>query len=342
MLRLLAVLALLAAPPTVTITAKPPATAGRPWTATLAVRGAPNALVTARNGSTKLRATARRVSGTRHRVRLTFPRAGTWALTARAGNRTFRLGRIVVAAAELQLRRVSTIAREADGSLLLVEQERRRVLRVDPTTGRTSVVVSGLSNPFGVAVAPDGSFVVTDVAAVLRFAPGESTGRELTRFPPGVETGPVAIDRSGNALLATSEDEIVRVAPDGSRTVVDRDVRSVHGLGLAPDGSLLVGDTDNDRVVRLAPDGTRSVFAAPIDNPGGLDVAADGTVYVIQYFVGRVARIDAGGIATAVQDLPSPVDVAVAPEGLYVLDGELNQLHRVAGGFRQRIRLLAP
>ena len=151
MVWLLAVLALVATPPSVTVAAKPPATADRPWTATLVVRGASAVVLTARNGSTTLTARARRVRATRHSVRLTFPRAGPWTLVARAGGRTFRLGSVVVAAAELQLRRVSTLAREADGSLLLVEQERRRVLRVDPTTGRTSVVVSGLSNPFGVA-----------------------------------------------------------------------------------------------------------------------------------------------------------------------------------------------
>ncbi|HEY3205613.1 MAG TPA: hypothetical protein VGJ58_01550 [Gaiellaceae bacterium] len=102
MLALFAILAALspAAQPHATLSA-PPASlfVARPWTASLVVRPAPKTrpVVLARSGSIgPLDFAARRVRAGRYRVRMIFPRAGKWRLTARVGTSTVRLRTVTV------------------------------------------------------------------------------------------------------------------------------------------------------------------------------------------------------------------------------------------------------
>ena len=155
-----------ATPVHVSIRGKPPtAVAGKAWTVRLAVRPASFrgiVRITATGPSrARARATARPGS---YRARLLFSRAGRWTLTARAGGSVSRLGSVRVRPAPpqpLAFTQPTAIDLEPAGTLLLVENNPGRVLRVTPATGRVTVLVPSMSAPYAVVRAPSGSVFVS-------------------------------------------------------------------------------------------------------------------------------------------------------------------------------------
>jgi murein DD-endopeptidase MepM/ murein hydrolase activator NlpD len=159
------------------------------------------------------------------------------------------------------------------------------------------------SDPFGVAVAADGSIYVADAGRaqrIRRIAP-DGTVTTVAGGEPGYQDGPastarfdtpsgLAVDASGGVLVAdTGNDAIRRIAPDGRITTVagdgtpgDRDGAAGHArfrgpTGIAVDarGRIIVADTYNDRIRAIHPDGTVSTIAGT-----GIPGLADGPAAV--------------------------------------------------------------
>ena len=150
----------------VSLSGIPPAlVAGRTWTMKLTVRPASFAGVVRVTGTGPRRIAVRATGGHgSYRARLVFPVAGKWTLDARAGTSVSRLGSVrVQKAAPTPLAFVwpTSVDVEPSGSLLLVENGRLRLLRVDPATGHETVVAS-LTKPYAVQRAPSGAVFVTD------------------------------------------------------------------------------------------------------------------------------------------------------------------------------------
>ena len=72
------------------------------------------------------------------------------------------------AAAPLTFVWPTAIAVEPSGSLLVVENGLHRLVRVDPATGKVTVVASGLAKPYAVARARSGAIFVTDAGTLKR------------------------------------------------------------------------------------------------------------------------------------------------------------------------------
>src|SRR5262249_27775736 len=147
-----------AAPVRVSVSGKLTApVAGSGWTLKLAVRpvsysgaGAVPAagarmLTAPAAGGRRAESRALRLCGRgSYRARFVFPSAGRWTLTARAGSSTSRLGSVQVRPVPpepLDFTEPTSIELEPSGTLLLVENNPGRLLRVDPATGRVTVVV---------------------------------------------------------------------------------------------------------------------------------------------------------------------------------------------------------
>ncbi len=128
---------------------------------------------------------------------------------------------------------------------------------------------SAVVRPYGVAPAPDGSTFVSE---------------EVTQ-------------------------SIYRVAPDGTRSLLDLDLEAPAGLHLGPDGTLYVAD--GTRVTTMAPDGTQGTI--PVEGAallGWVGVDAAGSVYTLDRnpvppdgdwtprFDDRVVRVDPDGTQT--------------------------------------------
>jgi glucose/arabinose dehydrogenase len=184
-----------------------------------------------------------------------------------------------------------------DGSVLVPEPFVGDVVKV-ATDGSVTVVAgtgvegySGdggpaidaeLDQPHGVALLPDGSFLIADALndRIRRVAPdgtistyaGDGTHGFAGDGGPAVDAeigSPrgIATTPGGTLFIADSDNDRIRrvtpegtidtVAGDGSADVLDKP----FGVAPLPDGSLLVADTANSRVRLVAPDGTISTVA---------------------------------------------------------------------------------
>ncbi len=118
---------------------------------------------------------------------------------------------------------------------------------VSPWESAGEISSRGLDQPRGLAVSPEGWFVVAD------------TQNHRLRW------------YSGQGLCMDAE------GVEGSEP---GQFKEPSGLALAPDGTLAVADTWNGRVQLLQPDGTTTVFKDKLYGPRGLLWAPDGTLVV--------------------------------------------------------------
>jgi len=303
---------------------RPELTAGRVWTARLAVRPASfrGVVQVTAIGPTRIHARARGGNGA-YRAQLVFPTAGRWTLEARAGASVSRLGTVQVQRAREPLRFVwpTGVDVQPDGSLLLVENGLRRLLRIDPSTGRTAVIAS-LTKPYAVERAHSGSIFVTDGPLLRRI---DGAARPVTVATADGDIGPIAISDGGdiyfttaNAIwkLASGAGTPVRIAP-GTQ------VSTPHGFAIATDGTLLVADTGHNRILRVDPSNGDSSLLARLTVPRGMDVGADGTIYVVDGGTSRVVRLAPSGtrIGFTGPHFDDPYAVATAPKGVvYVIE----------------------
>ena len=145
-----------------------------------------------------------------------------------------------------------------------------------------------LSDPFGVAVAADGTIYVADA--------GESN--RIRKISP---------DGNVTTLAGESEGFI-----DGAGAAASFNTPSALALG--PDGNLYVADTGNNRIRKITPDGNVSTVAgngaagyvdgpagqAQFNGPIGLAVSVRGDVYVADTYNDVIRMITAEGEVTTV------------------------------------------
>jgi sugar lactone lactonase YvrE len=324
--------------------------AGRAWTAKLKVRP------TSFRGTVRVTASGARrmtVRATRRRgaytARFVFPSAGRWTLAATAGGRTSKLGAVQVRApapTPLAFTWPTSVDVEPSGTLLVVENGRERVLRVDPENGTTTAVAQSIPKAFAAVRAPSGAIYVSG-AHTLRRLDGSAapTVAEATE-----DIGPIAIAANGDVYYATAT-RIFRLdggnAPPalvaGNGTLggsgdggpaLRAQFSSPHGLRVAGT-SLYVADSGNNRIRRIElTTGVITAFAN-VATPHGIEVAADGTLYVCDGQNKRVVHLAATGAQLGVvggSAFADPYDVEAAADGsLYVVDtAESGRIRRIA------------
>jgi hypothetical protein len=196
-----------------------------------------------------------------------------------------------------------------------------------PGTRDGHVTRARFSDPFGVAVGPDGSVFVADAGdahAVRRISPDGFVSTIATGFntPSGI-----AIDASGVLYVAdTANNAIGRVGLDGAVTTLARGFNGPIGVALDPAGRIIVADTYNDRIRAIQPDGTIvDITQEEFDTPCGVAVDAAGNIYVAETGAGAVRMISTTGVVSDVGPLPveglfRPVGIAIAAGALYVTD----------------------
>ena len=362
--------------PRVSLTARPSTlVAGRPWTAVLAVRGSQPARValTATLGHRRVVTTARKWRRGRYRARLVFPAPGRWRLAAKIGRTRVPLGAFAVRAATrspLVLVAPTEAVLEPNGSLLVAESGQSRLARIDPTTGRDTLVTR-IVQPYGLVLTPSGVLYSTSESRVVRVENGGST---TTIADAGEDVGPLALDPSGNLYFSTvsrifridgGTGAVTHYAGTGIRggggdggPALAAEIDAPHGLVVGPDGALYIADTGNHRVRRVDP-ATRVItaFAAAV-GPAGLALGPGGELYVAERDGQRVSRIDPTGAKTVVAgtgvrgergdggpaaaaQVDEPFDVVPAPGGeLFIVEsGEAGGIRHIdASGVIRTIR----
>lgn len=337
-----------ASQPRVSATAPDTSTAGTAFAVTLRVAGpAPRAVtVLARRGGNSVSSTARRLGASRYRARLVLRTPGRWALTARIGRRRYPIGSVLVRARER--RPVSFLApgqllAEPDGALLVAEDGRHRVIRVDPRTGRTAKVAE-ITEPFGLARSPAGELYVAGGSRVSRL----DGGQPMTIATTELEFAALTIAPEGDLFVATvaqvfriahGTGSVVPVAGTGERgdggdggPATAARLSAPHGLAVAADGDLVLADTRNNRVRRV--DGATGTITtvAHIRDAYGIVAAPDGAFFVSEPPTGTVHRLDASGaLTTKARGLASPQSLALGPDGtLFVVEGDTGHIRVVS------------
>lgn len=264
------------------------------------------------------------------------------------------------------------IAADREGNLYVIDSQRRRVqkfdsagnyvagadVRTDPANSRED------SQPWGIAVAPDGRVIVADTFGwkVRIFTPGlQPAGIEFGEPPdlaPGSVPGPyslfgprdVAVDARGRIWATdTGHDRIVVYDASGEFLFETGEEGSGDGqfnepVGIAIDdraGAVYVADMENARVVVLDLDG-RFIRSFPVEGWGGrlaidkpyLTVLRDGRIALSLPTLNavRVYTPDgtvAGEIRPADVPLQRPYGVVEAADGkLWVVEGGASRVRQ--------------
>jgi sugar lactone lactonase YvrE/DNA-binding MarR family transcriptional regulator len=225
---------------------------------------------------------------------------------------------------------------QRDGSLLVAERgSRDRVLRIDPRTGGRRVWAKGLDDPFGIVRTPDGSILVSQNGSIVAF---DGRGRRR-RTVAQVEASPIAVSAGGDVFYANRFGELGRIDGDGRIRRYDVELSVPHGLGFAPEGSLIISDTGTGRILSLDPENGRvRTIARGLRAPLGLVVEPSGSVLVLEFDTGRLLRVRRNGTkSTVAKGLVKPYSLARSRNGtVYV--AEAGDLDRPSG----RIRRIAP
>ncbi len=158
-----------------------------------------------------------------------------------------------------------------DGSLLIVDCEQRRVLRLPLDAG-------------GEATGP--SSVYADLAHIMTHS-----ANDMHVDPDGTAwVGGYGFDPENDAPVPSP---LVRVATDGAVSTTASVFVFPNGCERDASGALLVAETFADRVSLMSHDNEvtlRARFAAA-SGPDGLSIAPDGTVYVALAFAGALAQL---------------------------------------------------
>jgi sugar lactone lactonase YvrE len=118
---------------------------------------------------------------------------------------------------------------------------------------------------------------------------------------------------------STSE-VLVRVAPDGTVTVLDDDLTMSNGLAFSPDGGLLYSIDSGPGVVYVRPYDAATGKAGPRSElirispgtPDGLCVDATGHLWIAVRGAGEVRRYTPDGAIVGVVEVPAPHTTSVA------------------------------
>jgi len=236
-----------------------------------------------------------------------------------------------------------------DGSFLIADAGAGRVRRVSPTGIITTVAGNGtrgfsgdggpataaeIFDPNGLAVLPDGGFLIADGDYVVRRV-----------FPDGTIT-----TVAGTGVQGFSGD-------GGPATAAQLNLP--YSVAVTPDGGFLIADSGNRRVRRVSPTGIITTVAgtgvpgssgdggaataAQLNDPTGLATTPDGGFLIADFFGNRVRRVSPtgvistlagtgnlavfrngdGGPATAA-NIDLPFAVALTPSGGFVFSEEGN------------------
>ena len=222
------------------------------------------------------------------------------------------------------------------------------------------------SDPFGVAVAKNGTIYVSDAGDTDRIRTISPDGTVTTLQAAFNTPSGLAIDNNGNLYIAdTSNNRISKITADGTVSTVAGDgaVGYVDGpaaqarfngpVGIAVDaqGNVFVADTYNDRIRLVSPDGQVSTVAGGstpgfadgdrntslFDTPCGIVVAIDGTLIVADTGNDRLRKITKDGNVSTMnatvngENLSSPIGLALTHDNfIYVTELDRSRVLQIA------------
>jgi sugar lactone lactonase YvrE len=131
-----------------------------------------------------------------------------------------------------------------------------------------------------------------------------------------------AFDELGNYIGVDDNANLVRISKTGEKQLWLPSIGGTAGMGMLPDGSVVICDVGEGALKRVYPNGAISVVLGGLLYPNGLDIGPDGFIYVAENAGGRVRRVnpDTGEFTVVALGLRGPNGVAFTndPSLLYV------------------------
>jgi len=157
---------------------------------------------------------------------------------------------------------------------------------------------TGLGQPRGIAVGPDGTLFLADAGkqTVIMVAPdgssrllGEGALKEPTAVAVLPDGGLLVLDAGAGAVYRLGRDGKL-----GDRLFADFPLYGPRGLSVGPGGQVVLTDTGNGRLL-TGPPGGPPVNVPGLAQPTAAIVLGDGSFLVVETGAGRVVQIAADG-----------------------------------------------
>jgi sugar lactone lactonase YvrE len=169
-----------------------------------------------------------------------------------------------------------------------------RIVEID-ATGEVRTFASGLSNPEGLDLGPDGHLYLAEHAPaghVYRFA---MDGTRESVAPVTHGEGIRCLPGGSVVVAETSHDRVVRIEPDGRRALITGEsMTAPDGLAYDPalERVLVTEDASPGRLLAVdLATGAMSVVAYGMDAPQTMIVEPDGAILVAEQGASRVVRL---------------------------------------------------
>ncbi len=220
-----------------------------------------------------------------------------------------------------------------------------------PGTAVATTIATGLLQPAGLTIAPDGSVYVANKGANTIVAipySGTAYGAAAPVLSGLSSPSATAFAMNGDLYIAnTGAGTVLHVPNQGgllnplARTALSTTFTAPVGLAFDRLGDLFVTDSSAGTVTEIV-NGTPNVIASGLTSPGSISVDDSGTLYVQQLGVTSILRIpftngayNTNGTSKLGLGLTTPASVAADSAGnLYVADsgaGAVLELQRTAG-----------
>jgi hypothetical protein len=161
------------------------------------------------------------------------------------------------------------------------------------------------------------------------FIPGTPTTVNTGTYSFNAPKG-VAVDAAGDVFIVDTGDHtpnhnVVKVAANGTVSVVASGLSYPQGLAVDGAGDLFIADNDRNEVVKVTPDGTQTTVGSGLVAQLGVAVDGTGDVFIADFFLsdtstssGQVVEIPAGCTTSACQTVVYSPASGFHPIGLAV------------------------
>jgi sugar lactone lactonase YvrE len=166
---------------------------------------------------------------------------------------------------------------------------------IDRKTGATREMMHGFKAPHDAIRLDDGSILVSELGTKSLVRVSGEHGKDRTALIGGLE-GPVGLVAGSNGDVYVTEalaGMVSKVAANGEKTVIAKDLKMPEGIARAPDGKLIVAEVGAKRIIEVDPQGgaVREIASnlpvglpaapggLPTNIPTGVGVGSSGTIY---------------------------------------------------------------
>src|SRR6188508_84646 len=176
-----------------------------------------------------------------HLVRLAAVTLATITLLAAGGSDDRAIASHSRTAAEPALRHPYAVAVDPRGRVFVADGGARRIVLVNPRTGRRIVYAGGFVEPTGLAAARDALYVADFHAGVVRRVDADRRLLTLARL---AEVTAVAVSPTGAVYAVTMDGVLARISAAGriGRIPVPGGLDRPHGIAFDRSGDILVAE----------------------------------------------------------------------------------------------------